>query len=532
MFKALLRTRVQSYFNYMTGGGRGKKGTKKRGALYVLLFAYLFVMFAFLIGFFFNSVVGPFHALGLDWLYFAFYAMTSFALMVIFSIFMTQSQLYDAKDNELLLSMPIPSGYILGSRIAALVLENLVYGLVVAIPAAFVYLRAVPMEIGGIIAFVLITLMMPLFAFAITGIFSYFLHLVLSRFRNKTIFGVIFAMAFLLAYFYLYSRLNTYIQLLAASGQAVADSIATYARPVYWIGEAIASGNMAYLLLTAAMFLGAFVVVYAFLTATFRKSATTKRGSAKVVYRKREMKVSSAKGAIVRKELSRLFSSTVYLLNAAMGLILLAIGAVYIVIKRADVALMFSDVPGIGDIMAPLGTLLVCLMLSMSLFAAASISLEGRSIGILKAMPLTAAQILTAKADMHILLTVPFGLIGSAALIYVIDMSPVLMALTVILPVVFSLFTAYLGVAVNLRFPKLDWSSEAQVVKRGASIMICMFGTMLIVIIPPVIYGYFLMSSVEPWAALAAYTVIIAAAAIGLRCYLGSEKASARFYDL
>ena len=33
-------------------------------------------------------------------------------------------------------------------------------------------------------------------------------------------------------------------------------------------------------------------------------------------------------------------------------------------------------------------------------------------------------------------------------------------------------------------------------------------------------------------AALAAYTVIIAAAAIGLRCYLGSEKASARFYDL
>ena len=33
---------------------------------------------------------------------------------------MTQAQMYDAKDNELLLSMPVPPSYILGSRIVAL----------------------------------------------------------------------------------------------------------------------------------------------------------------------------------------------------------------------------------------------------------------------------------------------------------------------------------------------------------------------------------------------------------------------------
>ena len=85
MFKALLRTRFQSYLNYMTGGNRNKKGAKKRGALYIVLYAYLAVCFAVLIGSFFNAVAGPFHEAGLDWLYFAFYGMMSFAMMFIFA---------------------------------------------------------------------------------------------------------------------------------------------------------------------------------------------------------------------------------------------------------------------------------------------------------------------------------------------------------------------------------------------------------------------------------------------------------------
>ena len=47
---------------------------------------------------------------------------------------------------------------------------------------------------------------------------------------------------------------------LAASGQAVADSIAYYARPVYWMGEAMANGNIKYMIFVLLIFVGVFAL--------------------------------------------------------------------------------------------------------------------------------------------------------------------------------------------------------------------------------------------------------------------------------
>lgn len=58
--------------------------------------------------------------MGLTWLYFAMAGTMALALSMLGSVFMTQAQLYDAKDNERLLSMPIPPKYILLTRIAML----------------------------------------------------------------------------------------------------------------------------------------------------------------------------------------------------------------------------------------------------------------------------------------------------------------------------------------------------------------------------------------------------------------------------
>ena len=530
MFKALLKTRLLSYIDYLNGGNRNKKGGKKRAAAYALLYVFLFAMFAMMIGIFFAALARPFKDSGLDWLYFAFYGMISFVLMVFFSIFMTQSQLYDAKDNELLLSMPVPPAFILGSRICALLLENFVYGLVVAVPAIIVWLANFPLSPTGILAFALITLSMPFFAFAVTGIFGYLLHMILSRLRNKTIFSALFAIVFLGAYFYFYNKLNTYIQYLAANGQEVADTIAGYVKPVLWLGRAASEGNIKDLCFLLLLFIGSFAVIYAFLSATFIKTATVKRGVAKVRYTNKPMRVSTASGAIIGKEIRKLFSSSVYLLNAGIGMVMLLIGVVYLVVKKSDIEAMAGQMPAMGDIFAPLGALAICLLMSMTLIAPVTISLEGKSLWILKSMPLKASAILSAKADTHIICTLPFGLVASAALIYVLDMQPLMIGLTVVLPAVFSLFTAYLGVAVNLRFPKLDWVSEAQVVKRGASVMICMFGTMLLVIVPPLLYMELLTDILSVSAALAVYTGVIAVGAAALRMYLGSKAASQRFY--
>ena len=68
----------------------------------------------------FSLFAEPMLETGLAWMYFALAGLSCIAISVVGSIFATQSYLYEAKDNELLLSMPIPVSYILASRLLAL----------------------------------------------------------------------------------------------------------------------------------------------------------------------------------------------------------------------------------------------------------------------------------------------------------------------------------------------------------------------------------------------------------------------------
>lgn len=139
MFKTLLKTRLAAFGAYYSGAGRRRGGKKQAGAgrkvLYALLFLYCFAAFGGMFFGLFSVLAEAFAGTAYAWLYFVMYAIVSFALMFIGSVFTAKTQLFEARDNELLLAMPVPPRYILGSRMAALVIFNAVFQLTVAIPA-------------------------------------------------------------------------------------------------------------------------------------------------------------------------------------------------------------------------------------------------------------------------------------------------------------------------------------------------------------------------------------------------------------
>ena len=135
MLKSLLRVRFAALLAAFTGQSR-KRGrqTKGKAAGYALLMLYCFCAFVFLFYSSFSQLAEAFFPAGLGWLYFAMFAIMAFALMFIGSVFTAKSQLFEAKDNELLLSMPVKPGLILLSRMAAMLAMNFVFELVVALP--------------------------------------------------------------------------------------------------------------------------------------------------------------------------------------------------------------------------------------------------------------------------------------------------------------------------------------------------------------------------------------------------------------
>lgn len=137
MIRKLVAVRFSAIYFSMLRSSR-KKSSVGRHILLALLGIYLACVVVFLTGMMFLAICEPFHSLGLDWLYFGMMVMGAFALMVVGSIFFAQSQLYEAKDNELLLSLPVPVSAILGSRMIMLYLINFVYGTMVMLPGMVV----------------------------------------------------------------------------------------------------------------------------------------------------------------------------------------------------------------------------------------------------------------------------------------------------------------------------------------------------------------------------------------------------------
>ena len=127
MLKALLKVRLLAIVSWFTGSSRKKKAQSKAQLIgFAALMLYAFGTMGFLFWHLFETIAAPFHMVGLDWLYFAMLCIMSFGLMFIGSVFTAKAQLFEAKDNDLLLSLPLKTGHILLSRMFMLMVSSVV----------------------------------------------------------------------------------------------------------------------------------------------------------------------------------------------------------------------------------------------------------------------------------------------------------------------------------------------------------------------------------------------------------------------
>ncbi len=115
---------------------KGKSRSKFASAAFIVLYALLMVcvlggMFAFCA----YQLANPLRAAGFDWLYFALFGIIGLMFGVFGSVFNTYAGLYLAKDNDLLLSLPIPVRLVLAARMLGVYLMGLMYSGVIRLPA-------------------------------------------------------------------------------------------------------------------------------------------------------------------------------------------------------------------------------------------------------------------------------------------------------------------------------------------------------------------------------------------------------------
>ena len=519
MLRILIKAQLQSVLASLTRTSKGKR-LSVAGA--VLLMAFLAVIFLSFFGFTFYALALALPGMGLGWFYFALAAIMAFALGFIGSVFTAQQQLFAARDNELLLAMPIRPRDILGARMAVLLLLDYALTLIVLLPAGAVWLMVVGGTAGGVFGFVLSALLLPLIIMCFTCLFAWLLALISSRMRNKTVVTLVLYLAFLAAYFYFYMNLQQLLTELIANSERIAGAlVAVY--PLYAFGQA-SLGSWLHIAGFAACCVIPFALVYAILSRGFLAVTTRRPSVKKLVYRERALKTSGVGAALLRKELGRFAANGMYILNAAMGSVLTVAAAVALIIYRDEAALLLSALPeGMGEGAVILA---LCFLNATDVISAPSISLESKTLWLLKSLPVPAWRILMAKVYLHLVIALPPTLIASACCCIALPFPPAGAAMVVLIPALTCVFGALLGVAVNLRYPKFDYINETAVIKNSMSVTVTLFGSWALLAAAALLYGLALHRVMG----MTAYLYICAAllAALCAALYVSLRRSGAR----
>ena len=519
MLRILIKAQLQSVLASLTRTSKGKR-LSVAGA--VLLIAFLAVIFLSFFGFTFYALALALPGMGLGWFYFALAAIMAFALGFIGSVFTAQQQLFAARDNELLLAMPIRPRDILGARMAVLLLLDYAFTLVVLLPAGVVWLMVVGGTAGGVFGFVLSALLLPLLIMCFTCLFAWLLALISSRMRNKTVVTLVLYLAFLAAYFYFYMNLQQLLTELIANSEQIAGAfVAVY--PLYAFGQA-SLGSWLHIAGFAACCVIPFALVYAILSRGFLAVTTRRPSVKKLVYRERALKTSGVGAALLRKELGRFAANGMYILNAAMGSVLTVAAAAALIIYRDEAMQLLSVLPeGMGEGAVILA---LCFLNATDVISAPSISLESKTLWLLKSLPVPAGRILMAKVYLHLVIALPPTLIASACCCIALPFPPAGAAMVVLIPALTCVFGALLGVAVNLRYPKFDYINETAVIKNSMSVTVTLFGSWALLAAAALLYGLALHRVMG----MTAYLYICAAllAALCAALYLSLRRSGAR----
>lgn len=522
MFKALLKTRFSLLSQSFFKNGSKRKRSPAFKILTAALLIYAVGVIAVLFTGLFSSLL-PLAYSGLSWLYFAIAAIIAFSLSFIGSVFTTQQQIYASKDNDLLLSMPIPPSYIIGSRIVMLLILNAVFEALVVIPAGVVWCVFVPANVGaaGITAFVICCLAMPFLSLALSAALGFVITIITNRVKNKSLITVLISVVFFALYFYVIGNMNGYMEAILKNSAQIGETVRSslLLAPARAFGEAAANGNLLSMVIFLACCSAPFFIVWTLLSKSFISLATGVRGVKKTKYRRKSLKASKSSAALLKKELRRFFSSALYVLNAAIGNIFIIIGAVMLIIYREYPAQLAAQLPFLKPFFAPAAAGILCWFSSTCLISASSVSLEGKNLWISRSLPIPSSDILFAKVKCHIVVTLPPVTLGAAVLIFTLGLNALDSLAVIISPAAFTVFFAFLGIIVNLHFPKTDYINETAVIKQSASVTISMLSSGGAVVAAAVL-GMLLSPFVAPNVFMLAFSACIGAVCFFMYKYL------------
>lgn len=512
MLKTLLKKQMAEIFrNYFYDPKKNKMRSKGATIAYIALYALLMVgllggMFALMA----VGLCGPLVEASMDWLYYLLMGLIAVFLGTFGSVFSTYSSLYLSKDNDLLLSMPIPVRCVMASRLLGVYLLGLMYAAVVIVPAVIVYWLTAPVTSGTIVGGVLMVLIVSVIVMVLSCLLGWVVARISLKLKNKSFITVILSLLFLAAYYFVYYKAQALITLLVENAAVYGMKIRGSAYLLYLFGCVGAGGWLAMGIVTVTQAALLALTLWG-IARSFLKIATATGSVKKMRFEHKAVRAQSTQRALFGKELRRFAASPNYMLNCGLGILMLTAAGIALLIKGGALGQTLADVfSGNVGVVPVLMCAAVCLLASMNDMAAPSVSLEGKNLWLAQSLPVVPWQALRAKLDVQLVLTGVPMLFCALCMVITLPGSALEKVLLVVVALLYTLLSALAALALGLKMPNLTWTNETTPIKQSGCVMLSLFANWFYAIALGGLY-FLCGNAISAAAYLAIFAVVTAA---------------------
>lgn len=464
---SLLKVQLLSLFGVNKYLHKKRKGKKSKKSTLVILLVALLLFCGGYVFFYTKSYFGiAENALATDKSVKGFYSLVFSGLFLfsfVTSMFNVLGGFYKSKDMELILSFPIKKVYVVISKFIRIIVFGIAISAFIFI-SSYLAIRVYDIKSDGNVVLICLSLIFSdLIATSIGFFVGTIILYICSFFRAKNFWQLVFVLAFFIALVFLPKAFGKNVKYLF-------DKLQNF-------GKWTQSGLKEFLIYFAISLISiAVTVTLTNLVFTGVKNAVSKVKHAKKV---KANGINSPFASEIKRNLKRFFSSATFSVNSLIGPVLAIVtGSISISLRNTEL-FEGGNIGTLGMIIFGIFITITMLFVGLSSPSAVSVSMEGKTLWVLRSSPVKARTIIFAKfllcaLPSFIALTyssVMFnvfvvGKINRMAIIYSVVVS-------IGIPIVISSW----GLLVNLLFPSLDWENETQVVKRSASATIFVFLT-------------------------------------------------------
>ena len=465
-YKYLLRTQLYNLFGINRLIHSCDKQEKQRSAIVAALGLTAIAILAIYITKFSNSMAEAGLGKALPTLMVVVCSLTTLTLTFVKST----GVLIGLKDYDMVMSMPVNTISIVTSRVTLLYLINLIIDFISMLPSSIIYILYEHPPICNYLFLVGALFLTPIIPMIISLSLGVLIVAVSSRSKHKNIYSLVLSTAAVLMIVLASTKTQSMDEAQITNlGVAIAETVNKFYPPAILFTNALLHNDWVGFVIFAAVSLVSGIAFIAIVSHYYKTLNTAVFSHyAKKDYKMGALKSSSPFMALYKKELHRLSSCTIYALNSCIGIVLLFVVAVMAVFFMPSTLRQQVEVMGIMIVIQNIMPIALAIFVSMTSTTAASLSLEGKNRWIMCSVPTQARTVYNSKIAVNLTVILPVLYVSAILIRIVIPYSLMQTVLMFLIPTVYAFFISVLGIYLNIKFPKYDWTSEYYAVKGGA----------------------------------------------------------------